>query len=222
MPISTASTRLTIAWVLMNPPRVAHTRCRTSARCGAAGLPATCRSHGRKRGPSLRKKNATTIAVNRVTSADVAAPTPVNNPDAILALLELRVSLIASTPEFNCASLMLSGGPPSQSRTSTTPAVACSASSPAWLMIAGVTAARTPASTAIAATSTSSAAAAGGSPLPRNQRTGGHSTVHTIRANTTGSRITQVSPITHDRIHTAAATATRRSDALANDWRCRL
>ncbi len=69
------------------------------------------------------------MTVNSVTSADVAAPTPVNRPEAICALLEFRVSLMAVTAEFSCLSLTLSGGPSSQSRTWTTPAVACSANS---------------------------------------------------------------------------------------------
>lgn len=45
-----------------------------------------------------------------------AAPTPVNTPDAICALLELSLSLMAVTAELSCASTMFRGGPPSQSR----------------------------------------------------------------------------------------------------------
>ena len=99
MPISTASMRLTTACVRMNPPRVDHTRSDTPARCGPAGRPTWRRSHGRNRGPSLRKKKVTTIAVNTVTSADVAAPTPENTPVAIWVPLELSRSVIADTAE---------------------------------------------------------------------------------------------------------------------------
>ncbi len=115
---------------------------------------------------------------------------------------------------------MFSGGPSSQSRTLTTPAVACSANSVAWSTTAGATAATTPATTPRAITRTSSTAAAGGTRRLRSQRTGGQSTVHTISASSTGSRTTQVLPTTQDSTHRAADTARNHSAtvALARRW----
>jgi hypothetical protein len=150
----------------------------------------------------------------------VAAPTPVNTPDAICALLELSRSVTAATAEFSCASLMFSGGPPSQSCIFTTPADACSASSVDCSTMAGATAATTPAITPTATSSTTTTAAAGGTPLFRSQRTGGHNTVHTISASTTGRMTTHVLPTTHARPHSAAATATSWTATTAVDRRC--
>ena len=115
---------------------------------------------------------------------------------------------------------MFSGGPPSQSRTLTTPAEACWASSVDCSTTAGATAAITPATTRTASSSVAITAAAGGRPLLRSQRTGGHSTVHAISASNTGSRITHVSPTTQASTHSAAATATNctATTALERRW----
>src|SRR5690349_8584519 len=114
---------------------------------------------------------------------------------------------------------MFSGGPPNQSRTCTTPAGACSASSVDCSTLAAATAATNPAITASATTSISSAAAAAGTPPDRIQRTGGHNTVQTTTASATGRMITQASPTTHARIHRNADTATTWIETVAADRR---
>ncbi len=86
-------------------------------------------------------------------------------------------------------------------------------------MMAGATAAITPPMTPTATRRIDSAAAAGGRPLSRSHRTGGHNTVDTITASTTGSTITQVLPTTHARTHSAAATATSCTATVALDRR---
>src|SRR5699024_11454359 len=58
IPMSTASTAETRAWVRMKPLSVFHERVATSVTCAPARAPETRRTKGRKSGPSLRKKRS--------------------------------------------------------------------------------------------------------------------------------------------------------------------
>ncbi|SKX81071.1 Uncharacterised protein [Mycobacteroides abscessus subsp. abscessus] len=84
-----------MACVRMKPPRVLHIRRSTSLMCVADGFPMVRSIHGVNLGPSFRKKNTRTIRVNSVTSTEVAVPTPLNTPEAMVAELDCNLLTIA-------------------------------------------------------------------------------------------------------------------------------
>ena len=112
--------------------------------------------------PVLRKKNTRISVVNIVTIIEVAVPTPVNTPAAIVVALDCTFLMMVATTLSTCSSSMFSGGPCSQSYTLLMPSVALPARSGTWSMIDGTMIARIPAITPRPTSIITTAAAAGG------------------------------------------------------------
>src|SRR5690625_4671433 len=206
MPMNTASTKLTMACVRMNPPRVSQQRRRTLSMCTPALSPATRRTHGRNLGPSLTKKNVNTRTSAAPTMNDVTALTPVNAPDAMVLALSVSFSCAASIAVLIWSSDTSNGPSMSHSSTLPRPRLASLAMSPTWSTTDGAIAHNTPPITANPPTMTVTVASAGGNfAFSRRTRAGGASTVLTMRASATGRTIVQICPISHTSRYVAIA-----------------
>ena len=111
MPIRTASIRPTAACPWMKLPNVTQERLSTVSRCRPARSPTTPPSHGKKFGPSLMKKKASTKARAAVTRPEPTALTPARTLEASALALPCNRVVICCTAAFTWASLRFSGGP---------------------------------------------------------------------------------------------------------------
>ncbi|CAD5914414.1 exported protein of unknown function [Streptomyces sp. KY70] len=197
MPMRTASSRPTNAWDRTNEPSVFQQRSATTGTSVARRPGSWRRSHGRKRGPSFRKKNMRKRARIAVIRPLKTVLTPVTAVLTTLPALFSMRSTAASKAPVIWASLMFSGGPAAQSRSLPMPSTTPSASSPDCEATGTAMSAMTPLPTRRNITVTSAAAGAGRHPWLRRKRAKGQVSVVRSRPTMRGHTTDHVRPSSH-------------------------
>ncbi len=215
-PMKTASSRPTSAWERTNTPSVSQPRAATTG-MSVASRPGSWRvSHGRNRGPSLRKKNIRKSARTAVTRPLTTVFTAVTTVVTMLPALSCRREIAASDACVIWSSPMFSGGPAAQSRTLWMPSITPSVSSPDWDATGTAISATTPVATSRNTTVTAEAAAAGGHPWRRRKRVGGQVSVVRRRPMTRGQTTDHMRPRSHSVTVAIPRISSRSSETRAD------